>query len=64
MTGLLGQDMELWYFPYASHASSFGSSNKFNCDHQENLKFYQDPAGIIQVFGSLWWSMKTYCWSM
>ncbi|KAJ7778862.1 hypothetical protein B0H14DRAFT_2631379 [Mycena olivaceomarginata] len=32
--------------------------------HQENLKFYQDPAGIIQVFGSLWWSMKTYCWSM
>jgi hypothetical protein len=24
--------MELWYFPYASHASSFGSSNKFNCD--------------------------------
>jgi hypothetical protein len=22
--------------------------------HQENLKFYQDPAGIIQVFGGLW----------
>jgi hypothetical protein len=28
--------------------------------HQENLKFYQDPAGIIQVFGGLWWSLVVY----
>ncbi|KAJ7801546.1 hypothetical protein B0H14DRAFT_2615148 [Mycena olivaceomarginata] len=32
--------------------------------YTENPKFYEDTTSIIQVFGDLWWSMKTYCQSM
>jgi hypothetical protein len=33
---------------------------QIHSQHQENPKFYEDTTSIIQVFGDLWWSMKTY----